>query len=145
MLEIKLLLLLYYTHIFFSGHLATGCNNKILPTPPPHNFSSEEILPLLTRRTIAQQRTNKSPFLKSTLHKVETKLYQTALCPLCNTHTHNTHNILNCTYMRTTLLTLDMWTDPPESRHYWPDNNNNNNILYSLYVVSKVLDGEADW
>ena len=53
-----------------SRHLTTRGNNKILRTPPPHTSSSEEILPRLTRRTLAQLRTNKSPFLKSYLHKV---------------------------------------------------------------------------
>ena len=48
-----------------SRHLATRGNNKILRTPPPHTSSSEERLPRLTRRTLAQLRTNKSPFLKS--------------------------------------------------------------------------------
>ena len=41
-----------------SRHLATRGNNKILLTPPPHISSSEEILPCLTRRTLAQLRTN---------------------------------------------------------------------------------------
>ena len=48
-----------------SRHLATRGNNKILHTPPPYTSSSEERLPRLTRRTLAQLRTNKSPFLKS--------------------------------------------------------------------------------
>ena len=40
-----------------SRHLATRGNNKILRTPPPHTSSSEERLPHLTRRTLAQLRT----------------------------------------------------------------------------------------
>ena len=52
-------------------HLATRGNNKILRTHLPHITSSEERLPRLTRRTLAQLITNKSPFLKSYLHKVE--------------------------------------------------------------------------
>ena len=54
-----------------SRHLVTRGNNKILRTPPPHISSSEEILPCLSRRTLAQLKTNKSPFLKSYLHKVD--------------------------------------------------------------------------
>ena len=72
-----------------SRHLATRGNNKILRTPPPHTSSSEEILPRLTRRTLAQLRTNKSPFLKSYLHKVDAKTHPSPLCPLCNIHTHD--------------------------------------------------------
>ena len=54
-----------------SRHLATRGNNKILRTHPLHISNSEERLPRLTRRTLAQLRTNKSP-----------------LFPLCNIHTH---------------------------------------------------------
>ena len=73
-----------------SRHLATRGNNKILCTPPPYISSSEEILPRLTCRTLALLRTNKLPFLKSYLHKVDAKTYPSPLCPLCNTHTRHT-------------------------------------------------------
>ena len=92
-------------------HLATRGNNKILHTPPPHSSSSEEILPRLTRRTLAQLRTNKSPFLKSYLHKVDAKSHPSPLYPLCNTHTHDTRHLFNCTHIRTTLSPLNLWTD----------------------------------
>ena len=95
-----------------SRHLATRCNNKILCTPPPHISSSEEILHRLTRCTLAQLRTNKSPFLKSYLHKVDARSHTLPLYPLCNTHTHDTHHFFNCTHIRTTLSPLDLWTDP---------------------------------
>ena len=89
-------------------HLATRRNNKILRTHLPHT-SSEEGLP---RRTLAQLRTNKSPFLKSYLHKVDAKTHPSPLCPLCNIHTHDTHHLFNCAHIRTTLSPLDLWTDP---------------------------------
>ena len=95
-----------------SRHLATRCNNKILRTPPPRISSSEEILPRRTRRTLAQPRTNKSPFLKSYLHNVDVKLHPSPLCPPCHTHTHDTHHLINCTHVRTILSPLDLWTDP---------------------------------
>ena len=53
-----------------SRHLTTRGNNKILRTPPPHISSSEEILPRIIRRTLAQLITIKSPFLNSYLHKI---------------------------------------------------------------------------
>ena len=68
-----------------SRHLATRGNNKILRTPPPHISSSVEILPRLTRLTLAQLRTNKFPVLKSYLHKVDAKSHPSPPCPLCNT------------------------------------------------------------
>ena len=94
-----------------SRHLATRSNNKILHTPPPHISSSEEILHSLTRRTLAQLKINKSQFLKVYLHKVDVKTHPSPLCPLCNTHTHDTHNLFNCTHICTTLSPLDLWTD----------------------------------
>ena len=42
-------------------HLATRGNNKYCAHLHPHTSSYEEILPRLTRRTLAQLRTNKSP------------------------------------------------------------------------------------
>ena len=95
-----------------SRHLATRGNNKILRTPPPHTSSSEERLPRLTRRTLAQLRTNKYPFLNSYLHKVDAKTHPSPLCPLCNIHTHDFHHLFNFTHIRTTLSPLDLWTDP---------------------------------
>ena len=92
-----------------SRHLATRGITKILRTPPPHTSSSEERLPLLTRCTLAQLRTNKSPFLKSYLHKVDAKTHPSPLCPLCNIHTHH---LFNCTHIRTTSSPLGLWTDP---------------------------------
>ena len=89
-----------------SRHLATKGNNKILRTPPLHISSSEEILPRLTRHTLAQLRTN-----KSYLHEVDAKSHPSPLCPLCNTHTHDTHHLFNYTHIRTKLSSLDLGTD----------------------------------
>ena len=108
---------LHLRHIYtsiFPGYLATRDNNKILRTPPSHIISSEEKLPRLTRRTRAQLRTNKSPFLKSYLHNVDAKSYPAPLCPFCNTPTHYTQHIFNFTHIRTTLSPLELWTDPAE-------------------------------
>ena len=62
-----------------SRHLATRGNKKILCTSPPHISSSEEIRLRLTRHTLAQLRTNISPFLKSYLHKVDAKSHPSTL------------------------------------------------------------------
>ena len=95
-----------------SKHLATRGNNKLLCTSPPQISSSEEIVPRLTCRTIAQLRTNNPPFPKSYLHKVDAKSHPSPLCPLSNTHTHNTNHLFNCTHIRITLSSQDLWTDP---------------------------------
>ena len=95
-----------------SRHLATRGNNTILRTPPPHISRSEERHSRPMRRTLAQPRTNKSPFLKLYLHKVDAKSHPSPLCFLCNIPTHDIHHLFNCTHIRTTLSPLDLWTDP---------------------------------
>ena len=92
-----------------SRHLATRSNNKILRSITPLAALKKDFPPL-SRRTLAQLRTNKSYFLKSYLHKVDAKTHPSPLCPLCNIHTHDTHHIFNCTHIRTTLSPLDLWT-----------------------------------
>ena len=103
-----------------SRHLATIGNNKILQTPPPHISSSEEILPRLTCHTLAQLRTNKSPFLKSYLHKVDAKSHPSPLCPLCNTHTHDTHHLFNCSHIVTPgFVDRPRWSDGAAGQRSW--------------------------
>ena len=77
-----------------SRHLDTKGNNKILRTTPPHIISSEEILSRLTRRTLAQLRTNKSPYLKSYVHKVDAKITSiTTMAHLDHSHTQHTSSL----------------------------------------------------
>ena len=94
-------------------HLAAKDNNKILRTHPPQVSSTEENLPLHTRLTLAQLRTNKSPFLLSYLHKIDASTHPSPLCPLCRTHGHTTHHLFSCPQIHTTLSALDLWRDPP--------------------------------
>ena len=61
---------------------------------PLARWATIEMLPCLTRHTLAQLRTYKSPFIKSYLHKVNNKSHPSPLCPLCNTYTHDTHHLL---------------------------------------------------
>ena len=95
-----------------SKHLATRGNNKIMRTPPPHIISSGEMLPRPTRHTLAQIRTNKSPFLKSYLYKVDAKSHPSPQFPLCNPPTHDTPHLFNGIHIGTTLSPLDLWTNP---------------------------------
>ena len=62
-------------------HLPTRGNNKILNTPPPYINISQEIFVIITRRTLVQLRTYKSPFLESHLHKVDAKSHPSSVCP----------------------------------------------------------------
>ena len=78
-----------------SQHLAARDNNKILRTHPPQVSSTEENLPRHTRRTLAQLRTNKSPFLISYLHKIDASTHPSPLCVLCRTHEHTTQHLFS--------------------------------------------------
>ena len=66
----------------------------MLRTPPPHIRGSEEILPA---SLVAP--------LPNSEQKVDVKSHPSLLCPLCN-------HLFNYTNIRTTLLPLDLWTDP---------------------------------
>ena len=103
-----------------SRHLATRGNNKILRTPPPQISSSEEILPRLTRRTLAQLRTNKSPFLKSYLHKVDAKHTHHHYSPFV-TPPHTTHTISSAapTYAPHCHPWICLWTYPADGEISW--------------------------
>ena len=72
-------------------HQATRGNNKILRTPPPHISSSEEILPRLTRRTLAQLRTNKSPIILTQIRRQITSI--TTMPPLQHPPTWHTPSL----------------------------------------------------
>ena len=94
-----------------SQHLAARDNNKILRTHPPQVSSTEENLPRHTRRTLAQLRTNKSPFLLSYIHKIDASKHPSSLCPLCRIHEH-TLQLPTDTHRAGTLSALDLWKDP---------------------------------
>ena len=83
-----------HTSIAFQP-LAARDNYKILRTHPPQVSSTEENLPRHTRRTLAQLRTNKSPFLLSYLHKIDASTHPSPLCPLCRTHKHTTQHLFS--------------------------------------------------
>ena len=75
-----------------SRHLATRGNNKILRPPPPHISSSEERLSHLTRRTLAQLRTNNLPSSNHMYTKSTPKHIHHHYAPSV-TSTHTTHII----------------------------------------------------
>ena len=82
-----------YTSIV-SQHLATRDNNKTLRTHPPQVSITEENLPRHTRRTLAQLRTNISPFLYiiyTQNRHLNTSI--TTLPPLALSRTHHTTSL----------------------------------------------------
>ena len=93
-----------------SMHLTIRGNNNILRTPPPHISSSEEILPRITRRNLAQLKTKKYPssnhiYTKSTSNRIHQHYARYV------TLTHDTYHLFNYSHIRTTLSLLDLWTD----------------------------------
>ena len=92
-----------------SRHLDTRGNNKILRTPLPHISSSEDILHRLTRLTLTQLRTNKSPFLKSYIYTKSTLNHIHHHYAPSITLTHTTHIISSAS---PTLSPVELWTYP---------------------------------
>ena len=88
-------------------------HNSLLNAPPPPINNTELTLPHNTRRTLAQLRANKSPFLRTYLHKIDPTTYTTPQCPLCPHHTHDTKHLFTCPAVPTTLVPEDLWRDPP--------------------------------
>ena len=86
--------------------------NKVLNDHPPAIDSSEQSLPRHTRTTLAQLRTNKSPFLLSYLHKINATKYISPLCPLCRTIPHDTTHLFQCPEVQTSLTPQDLWKNP---------------------------------
>ena len=109
-----------------SQHLAARDNIKILRPHPlqetmskycAHTHCKSAVLkianlPRHTRCTLAQPRTNQSPFLLSYLHKIDASTHPVPLCPLCRIHEHTTQHLFSCSQIRTTLSALDLWRDP---------------------------------
>src|SRR6476469_126242 len=56
-------------HSIVENHLQSLKPNKIINPPAPLKNKNKQTLLRKTQRTLAQLRTNKSPFLKSYLHK----------------------------------------------------------------------------
>ena len=104
--------LTYNAHIQNIATHAQKPLQVILHTHTPQVSSTEENLPRHTRRTLAQLRTNKSPFLMSYLHKIDASTHPSPLCPLCRTHEHTTQHLFSCPQIPTTLSALDLWRDP---------------------------------
>ena len=73
-------------------HIHTSIVSRHPATPPPHISSSEEILPRLTRHTLTQLKTNKSPFIKSYYTKSTPNHIHHHYTPSV-THTYMTHLI----------------------------------------------------
>ena len=93
-------------------YLSNRQPNKILQATPPPVHPSEQQLDRPTRRTLAQIRSNHSPFLKEYLHKINPALYSSPLCPLCKSQPHNTAHIFSCTHIQTNLSPRSLWTEP---------------------------------
>ena len=71
----------------------SSTHNKILSKQPPPIRESETTLDHHTRCTLAQLRSNKSPFILSYLNKISPSFHPSPSCPLCQTHIHDTPHL----------------------------------------------------
>ena len=102
-----------HTHIVHT-HIENAEPNKVLNMIPPKISASEARLPRGMRRTLAQLRTDKSPFLRHYLHKINPEAHTSPMCPFCNGCTHDTRHLFTCTQLHTKLTPLDLWRNPVE-------------------------------
>src|SRR6476619_5249270 len=100
-------------HSIVEHHLQSLKPNKIINQPAPPINKDEQTLLRKTRRTLAQLRTNKSPFLKSYLHKTTHPHYalyvtlKTMIPNKCSSAPHYQHTSHPLTYG----MTLWPWRD----------------------------------
>jgi hypothetical protein len=87
-------------------------DNKILGHVAPKVNKEEVKLCRKTRRTLAQLRTGKSPFLYNYKHKIDKNNYPSSLCPLCKNSEHDIAHLFQCSKLPTTLCPMDLWIDP---------------------------------
>ena len=90
-------------------YLRSRAPNRLLNSIPPSVDSFEEDLARDKRRTLAQLRTNKSPFIKTYLNHIDPDSNPSDLCPLCGIGQHDTVHLFNCTHMPTALTPTDLW------------------------------------
>ena len=104
-----------HTTIVFD-YLTHRNNNKVINIIPPEINLSEKTLPRKVRRTLAQLRTGKSPFLNNYKYdrKMDPKNNITSNCQLCQLSEHNVHHLFTCPKLPTTLTPLDLWNNPVE-------------------------------
>ena len=97
-----------------SDYISSCPNNSITNAPTLQVDPSEQSLPRPRRRTLAQLRTGKSPFLRSYLHHINPTQYSSDECPLCNVAPHTTKHLFECRIVPTHLTTEHLWKSPIE-------------------------------
>ena len=87
----------------------SSTHNKIFSKQPPSIHESETTL---DHHTLAQLRSNKSPFILSYLNKISPSSHPLPSCPLCQTHIHDIPHLFTCPKISTTQGPESLWTDP---------------------------------
>src|SRR6476469_1331455 len=93
-------------HSIVENHIQSLKPNKIINQPAPSINKDEQTLLRKTLRTLAQLRTNKSPFLKSYLLKIDPQNHPSPLCPLCNTQKNATKHLFTSSSLPTHLTPM---------------------------------------
>jgi len=94
------------------NHLTNRKPNKQINSLPPDINPDEKPLTKSQRRTLAQLRTDKSPFLLTYLHKINPTKYTSSfsICPLCTLQQeHTTSQLFQCPKIPTQLSVSDLW------------------------------------
>ena len=80
---------------------------------PDHCYSMVRFLSLHPLELLFPPTQNKQISLPQIIRtQSRRQITSITIFPLCNTPTHDTHHLFNCTHIRTTLSPLDLWADP---------------------------------
>ena len=91
-------------------------HNKVLNRPPPPINDSERTLDRKTRTTLSQLRSGYSNYLNSYKARIDPQIQD--ICPHCQTHSHTTNHVFNCTRNPTDLTVEDLWKKPTDSARF---------------------------
>ena len=86
--------------------------NHFIGITPPTLHHTESTLNRHQQRRLAQLRTNKSPLLRTYLHKIDPTNYTSPSCPLCHREDHDTYHLFLCPLLPSDLSVVDLWENP---------------------------------
>ncbi|KAL1445963.1 hypothetical protein WDU94_005493 [Cyamophila willieti] len=90
--------------------IARSNPNRVLGTHPPPVSLEERRLPRETRSKLAQLRSGFSKLLNSYESRIDPTIRDE--CPLCQGSPHNTNHLFDCPAKPTTLIPVDLWSNP---------------------------------
>ena len=96
----------------FDNHITAICRSTYFHIRKTWNLLLYNAYSTIIHAPLPNSEQTNLPSSNHTYTKLTPKHIHHHCVPLCNINTHDTHNLFNCTHIRTTLSPLDLWTDP---------------------------------